>query len=126
METFHVPLTAVVTIFIGCAVLTVALGDLEFWEKSVFLKADVKKPAYTTQSERLVNRYIQNEDYTFEELLDDMRLYFGDRAEEMIAKETGNVSTGDFSGHKLTKARRLRDLAGKAVAKKKKEALDKP
>ena len=117
METLQVPLTAIVSICIGCGVLAVAMVDSGMWT-GLAPESGVERPAFTTQSERLVKRYMQNRDYSFEELLGEMRVFFGKKAEDIILKETAHALASAPSRNR-DRLHSLRGLAFRSIGREK-------
>lgn len=118
METLQVPITAIVSICLGCGVLAVALVDSGFWPAPVQeMKAGER--VLSTQGERLVRRYLKNNDYTYSELMSDMKVYFGDMSEELVLRET-RAAVEVFPRSKLDRLYSLRGLAFRAMGREKK------
>ncbi|MGK7344977.1 MAG: hypothetical protein ACNS63_04130 [Candidatus Nitrospinota bacterium M3_3B_026] len=118
METLSPPVTAIVTILIGAGVLAVAFVDGGLWgEEARTSAAGARQAPFRTQSELLVGRYLENGDYRFGELLEDMRGYFGARAEEVILRETSHLLS-DGSAAAMDRVYSLRGLVYRATGKR--------
>lgn len=113
METLSPPVTAIVTIFIGAGVLAVAFADGGFWGGEALAPAASSRQApFRSQGEILVGRYLKDSGCHFGELLEEMRGYFGARAEEVILKETAHLLS---SGRATDRVYSLRGLAFRAM-----------
>ncbi|VAX20670.1 hypothetical protein MNBD_NITROSPINAE02-1534 [hydrothermal vent metagenome] len=85
MDAFQVPVSALITICVGLTVLAVAVSDSELWRGGMDHKG-ASEQIYTTESERLVSRYIQEKEVSYDMLVDEIESYFGDSASESLLK----------------------------------------
>ncbi len=85
MDAFQVPVSALITICVGLTVLAVAVSDSELWRGEMDQTGDHQQ-TYTTQSERLVSRYIQESEVSYDMLVDEIESYFGESASESLLK----------------------------------------
>lgn len=108
MDAFQVPVSALITICIGLTVLAVAVSDSEFWTGETHPTSKYEQ-MYTTESERLVSRYVQGKEVSYDMLVDEIESYFGDSASDSLLK-TVDRALENAPPKKLARLYNLRGL----------------
>ncbi len=85
MESFHLPVTAVVTLGICMSALAFTISDPAVWFQSRPV-IEGPEPALTTQCDRLVMRYLLSESPSFEKLAADAEKFVGNRSYDMLLR----------------------------------------
>lgn len=85
MEAFQIPVTAVISIIVGCSALAFTYFDPAFHSgrTSLYHVGD-HDVLHTTEAERLFNRLVSDEKLAYELLPFEMKRWYGDRAGEIM------------------------------------------
>lgn len=83
MEAFQVPVSALISICIGLTVLAMAVADTQLWSGHPIEK-NLRNPSYTTQCERLMTRYINDKNSSYEDLINKVERFFGNESKQML------------------------------------------
>lgn len=86
MESFNLPVSAIVSIVVCCSAIAVTFVNPSFNQEPTVVNSVSRKAYYSTGAERLLVRFLNDERAGYERLLGEMKSLYGDRAGEELLK----------------------------------------